>query len=436
MKRTGILALALGVLLTCALPPASARAAEDRLLEAVREAPAFSDTAGTAYADDAALVYEAGLMNGYTASAFGPEEPLMPQQLVAVCARLHSRLTGEPLPAPAEGEAWYEPAYRYLAEAIDYQGIYAPLAGAYLGGGDGKLAGEEQVNALRAVLNPGKFPVQQRMLASLLDQTLEAAGVSLPQINGIPALVNVQRQENPGSESAAVYDLCGAGVLTVEDSYGSFDLYGQATRGQFAAILARAIDPALRAAYTVEPFDLCADVLGLEGETIALTVDGHTVTAEELAQELCLALRQNALENPENPDPQLALTIAVEEICEDLAIDRVAAERQLSITEETILGAYGEIPAGYEGVSHNGWLWEYRHELLHQELYQIYYLEICGQVPAEESLPCNEEVDAALGEALAAVRPEAETAVLSPALADLDWDAVLARLLDSPFAYL
>ena len=143
-------------------------------------------------------------------------------------------------------------------------------------------------------------------------------------------------------------------------------------------------------------------MLGLEGETIALTVDGQTVT--------------------------------VEEICEDLAIDRVAAERQLTVTEETILSAYGELPAGYEGVSRNGWLWEYRHELLHQELYRIYYLEICGQAPAEESLPCNEEVDAALGEALAAVRPEADQAVLAPALADLDWDAVLERLLDSPFA--
>ena len=47
---------------------------------------------------------------------------------------------------------------------------------------------------------------------------------------------------------------------------------------------------------------------------------------------------------------------------------------------------------------------------------------------------CNEEVDAALGEALAAVRPEVDDAVLAPALADLDWDAVLERLLDSPFA--
>lgn len=434
MRKSSFLSLAAALLLTVSLLPLPAQAAETQLLPAVREAPAFSDTTGTEYADAAALVYEAGLMDGYTASAFGPEDPLMPQQLVAVCARLHSRLTGGSLPAPAEGEAWYEPSYRYLAAAIDYQGTYDPLAGAYLGGGDGTLTGEEQVNALRAVLNPGKSPVRQGMLAGLLGQTLEAAGVSLPQLNEIPALVNVQRQEYPGSESAAVYNLCRAGVLTVMDSYGSFDLYGQATRGQFAAILARVLDPALRTAYTVEPFDLCADVLGLEGETIALTVDGQTVTVEEMAQELCLALRQNALENPENPDPQLALTIAVAEICEDLAIDRVAAERQLTVTEETILSAYGELPAGYEGVSRNGWLWEYRHELLHQELYRIYYLEICGQAPAEESLPCNEEVDAALGEALATVRPEADQAVLAPALADLDWDAVLERLLDSPFA--
>ena len=43
-------------------------------------------------------------------------------------------------------------------------------------------------------------------------------------------------------------------------------------------------------------------------------------------------------------------------------------------------------------------------------------------------------MDAALGEALAAVRPAEEDVTLSPALESLDWGAVLERLLDSPFA--
>ena len=94
MRKSSLLSLAAALLLTVSLLPLPAQAAETQLLPAVREAPAFSDTTGTEYADATALVYEAGLMDGYTASAFGPEDPLMPQQLVAVCARLHSRLTG------------------------------------------------------------------------------------------------------------------------------------------------------------------------------------------------------------------------------------------------------------------------------------------------------------------------------------------------------
>ena len=423
MRKLPLLGLAAALLLT--LVPSPALAAESP----------FADTAGTEYAAAAEAVREAGIMAGYTGRAFGAEDPLMPQQLVVVCARLHSRLTGESLPAPAAGETWYDAAYRYLAAAIGYQGTYDPEAGRYLGGGDGAQTPEEQENALRANLTPGKFPVQRRMLAGLLDQTLTAAGVTLPEINGISALVNVRDWDYPGSESAAVYALCRAGVLTVEDEYGTVDLYGTVTRGEAALILARVLDPALREVYAVESFDLCADVLGLDGGTPALTVDGQTVTAEELAQELCLALRQNALENPEDPNPQLALTIAAAEICEDLAIDALAAERQLTITEDTLRTAYGDIPAGYQGVSHNGWLWEYRHELLHEELYRIFYLELCGPLEdPEEQLPCSGEVDAALGEALAAARPAVEDVTLSPALETLDYDAVLERLMRSPLA--
>ena len=434
MGKYRVPALLLSVLLAGSLLALPAGAAGE-LLAFRRDAPAFADTAGTPYADAVETVYEAGLLNGYTAGAFGPEDALTPAQLVTACARLHSHLTGESLPAPAAGEAWYDAAYRYLAAAIDYQGLYDPEAGRYLGGGDGAQTPEERETALRASFHPTKYPAQLRMLALLLDETLAAASVTLPEINEISALVNVRDWDYPGSEGAAVCGLCRAGVLTVEDEYGTVDLYGDVTRGELAVVLARVLDPDLRETYAVEPFDLCADVLDLDGGTPALTVGGQTVTVEELAQELCLALRQNALENPESPDPELALTIAVTEIREDLAIDALAEAYRLNITEDTVRAAYGELPAGYEGVSRAGWLWEFRHELLHEELYRIFYLDLCGaSLPEEEALYCNTAVDAALGEALAAVRPAAEDVTLSPALESLDWDAVLERLLDSPFA--
>ena len=80
MRKSSFLSLAAALLLTVSLLPLPAQAAETSLLPAVREAPAFSDTTGTEYADAAALVYEAGLMDGYTASAFGPEDPLLKYQ--------------------------------------------------------------------------------------------------------------------------------------------------------------------------------------------------------------------------------------------------------------------------------------------------------------------------------------------------------------------
>ena len=439
MRKSPLLSLAAALLLAVNLLPFPALAAGKSDAQGPTDsAPhraAFADTAGTAYGDAAEAVRDAGIMIGYTETDFGAEDPLMPQQLAAVCARLHSHLTGESLPVPAGGESWYDPYYRYLAEAIGYQGVYDPLAGEFLGGGDGAQTPEEQETALRASLNPGKSPILQWQLALYLCETLEAAGGDLTPVNDIPSLVNVAWQDYPGSDSAAILTLCRAGILAAGED-GFFDRSAAVTRGELAAALARVLDPSLRVTEAPEPFDLCADVLGLDGRTVAMTVDSQTVTVEEMAQELCLALHQNALENPENPNPQLALTIAAAEICEDLAIDRLAAERQLTITEATIRSAYGEIPAGYEGVSRSGWLWEYRHELLHQELYRIFYLDICGQAPAEEALPCNTEVDAALGEALAAVRPAVESVTLSSALENLNWDAVLARLLDSPFARL
>ena len=435
MRSSHFFAPLLALLLVFSALPSAALATETSpQLSAAQGTSAFSDTAGSAYETAAEAVRDAGIMIGYTETDFGAEDPLMPQQLAAACARLHSRLTGEPLPAPAGGESWYDPYYRYLAEAIGYQGVYDPLAGEFLGGGDGAQMPEEQTDALRAVLNPGKFPIRQWQLALYLCETLEAAGGDLTPINNIPSLVNVAWEDYPGSDSAAILTLCRAGILTADES-GLFDRSAVVSRGELAIVLARVLDSSLRITEAPEPFSLCEDVLGLDGEAAALTVDGQTVTAEELAQELCLALLQHARENPDAPNPEAALAIAAAEICEDLAIDALAAERQLTITEDTIRSAYGEIPAGYEGVSHNGWLWEYRHELLHQELYRIFYLDICGSAPdAAEAIPCNTEVDAALGEALAAVRPAVEDAVLSLALSDLDWDAVLERLDSSPLA--
>ena len=64
MRSVRISAWVLAMLLTCS--PLSALAVETDLLPARRAAPDFSDTAGTAYEEAASVVYEAGVMNGFT----------------------------------------------------------------------------------------------------------------------------------------------------------------------------------------------------------------------------------------------------------------------------------------------------------------------------------------------------------------------------------
>lgn len=198
------------------------------------------------------------------------------------------------------------------------------------------------------------------------------------------------------------------------------------TRGEAAVILARVLRPALRESYSILPFDLCADVLGVDGKSPALTVEGETITMEQFAQELCLALRQNALESPDAPEPEAALAAAVEEIQEDVAIDRLAAKHHLLMSERKISDTYGSIPAGYQGVTREGWLWEYGHSLLHQELFLLYQAQ-SGPAVSDGETQGELLFDAALD----AARPK--DASLSPILTEMDWDAVLERLLSSPF---
>ena len=70
--------LAMALVLIGSLARPAAAAESDCLLSPTREAPAFTDTAGTGYGDAIALAYETGLMNGRSAASFDPEAELMP----------------------------------------------------------------------------------------------------------------------------------------------------------------------------------------------------------------------------------------------------------------------------------------------------------------------------------------------------------------------
>ena len=242
-------------LLFCSLPAAAAE--EDGwLVPKVREAPAFTDMAGVWCEDAVQTVCQTGLMQGRSDGSFNPSGELTGAHIVTICARLYVLLTGGDgvLPEPAEGQEWYDPAYASLSQALDRMGA----------AGSTPTALHAQTLDLLEDIPPAD-PVHRQTFVSLLVETLQTADVTLPSINQITVV--------PDFRSPGVLSLYNAGILTGSDQYGSFGGGELLNRGQAAAILARLVDPAQRVTFTPAPFDLCADVLGLEADSQVISIE-------------------------------------------------------------------------------------------------------------------------------------------------------------------
>ena len=78
----------------------------------------FTDVDASAWYHDAvAALYEYGLTEGVSSSAYAPEGSVTIAELVTFAARLHALERGAAIPAAAAGEAWYQPYVRYLRNA-------------------------------------------------------------------------------------------------------------------------------------------------------------------------------------------------------------------------------------------------------------------------------------------------------------------------------
>ena len=377
-------------LLLCSLP-VSAAEGDDWLVPKVQEAPVFTDMAGVWCEGAVQTVCEAGLMQGRSDGSFNPSGALTGAHIVTICARLYDLLTGGNgvLPEPAADQAWYDPAYESLTEALDYTG---------------------GLDALRINLHPDKYPIRRWQFVELLDQTLTAADVSLPAINQITVL--------PDTTDTAVLKLCSAGILTGSDRYGTFRGNEYLNRGQAAAILARLADPAQRQSFTTEPFDLCADVLGVDGDTLLLTVGGERVTAELFAYNLCDSLCRG------DGSTQAALEDAIRDWCfYDAPFQFLAEELGMRLTaeEQTETEQAGRNSAGYLGMGAAYWQYKQSGVLLNGNLRMLYW---------ENDWKTGE---AAYHQELDAVsRALLESAEPTTALTSLNLEAIKAKSENSP----
>ena len=392
-RRFSALFLTLTLLL-CTLPAAAAEG-DDWLVPKVQEAPAFTDMAGVWCEDAVQTVCQAGLMQGRSDGSFNPSGALMPEHIVTICARLYDLLTGGDgvLPEPADGQSWYEPAYASLTSAFGLD--------------------DSQAEALMDAYRPGQSPALRRNLVLLLGWTLQAADISLPAINQITMV--------PDCIEPTILSFYNAGILTGSDQYGSFRGGEILNRGQAAAILARLADPAQRQIFTPEPFDLCADVLGVDGATVLLTVGGESVTAELFAYNLCDALCRG------DGSTQAALEAAIRNWCfydapfqflaEDLSM-RLTAEEQAEAAQA------GQNNAGYLGMGAAYWQYKQSGVLLNGNLRMLYWEKDWKTGEATY----HQELEAVSETLLESAEPTA-------ALTSLDLDAIRAKSKNSPICW-
>lgn len=190
-------------------------------------------------------------------------------------------------------------------------------------------------------------------------------------------------------------------------------------------MLARLVRTELRLTFTLDSFDLCADVYGVEADTVLLTVDGAPLTAEQLVYPLSVWLQSNWNEG-------LRGTYLAEQTLNqlvDLAVEKAAGTTLLGQLGETLEPWEGASAlAGCLGVTEAGWQWERDRQQVSFQLGLRYALEHNSTDHRDPDFYQN-----VLSADLSALM-EGITVERTDALTGLDLTDAHSRLADSPFA--
>ncbi|MCI6320643.1 MAG: S-layer homology domain-containing protein [Clostridiales bacterium] len=393
MRKLRLSALLLALVMLLCILPVSAAESSSWLVPKVKGFPGFADVKGTWCESYVETVYQAGLMEGKSTAKFDAASPLTGAQIAVITARLHSLLRGGDgvLPAPGEGEAWYQPAVDYLNSHCEDGGVREIL---------------RRFNW--TTLNFANTPCTRlcfvTMLAGVLPETLST-------INEVRIV--------PDSTDARVLAFYRAGILNGSDDYGTFGESASLTRGAAAAMLARLVDPAQRLTFTLKSFDLCRDVLGAEPETVLLTVDGKEVTAALFANQLCTSLYQR------KGGADKTLTDAIQFWCDYHAPFQVLAEKRgISLSEEELAesAVYAQSMDGYLGLSAAYWQQQSQNSKLNLKLKDLY----CEADWKSGEYLYHSDLEKCSQSLL-------QTAVPTDALRSMDLRAVYQWLMASPF---
>ena len=223
----------------------------------------------------------------------------------------------------------------------------------------------------------------------------------------------------PDTRDEAVIAFYQAGILIGSDLYGTFGESGLLTRGAAATILARYVAPLQRERFSLLPFDLCRDVLGVEPDTVLLTVNGKDIPAALFAEQLCTSLYQWEGNGPN------AKKDAIRFWCQYQGGFRVLAKDLgifLSPEETADIQKSAEEKDGYLGLPAAYWQFREQGTLLNLTLRNYYYQY--DHKTGESSYHSVLEQTAA---------QMIRTAVPTEAFESMDLSAVYQRLMKSPF---
>lgn len=200
----------------------------------------FSDVSSSSwYADSVAAAYRKGLVKGTSATQFNPNGNMTIAETITLAARLRSIYeTGKA--EFEQSDPWYQTYVDYATEnGIIAEGDFSDYT---------KAATRAQFAYIMAKALPGE---------------------ALSTINNIPfgQIPDVSLSE---TYSGAVYKLYKAGILTGNDSYGTFTPDSTITRSAVATIVTRMADMSLRKEFVLE--DKPVEVTGISLSKTSLTL--------------------------------------------------------------------------------------------------------------------------------------------------------------------
>ena len=383
-------------------------AAPTRLLvPQVKEAVEFPDVTGTWCESYVDTVYRSGLMTGKTAETFDATSPLTHAQITVICARLYELLTGgDGVIESVPNTPWYQPSYDLLVEA------------------DILYPDDRSWEGPHWYARNANEPCEREFFVGLLGCVLEAAEVSLTEINEIPRIPDVSphfKEDVFYDFDPYIYDFYRYGILNGADPYGGFHENASLTRGAAAAMLARLMDPAQRLKFEMPSFDICTDLLGLNHKDVLLIVDGTELTAEQMAYDLAYWLSFT------HQSPEENLNQAINGIKKDVAGWKLVEELGLSVKEKDceLAKASAQKLAGHMGATYENWLWRESGSVYHGALHDHYLYQKYHDKNILEGI--DQEITA---------KQATLTVERTEQLNCLDLNAIHAKCKNSPFGLL